>query len=52
MENIYGPDETKNFVKAYEAVIKPVLVKLFQLLENAEYLQIKIDVMKVLKVWS
>lgn len=46
-----GPDEAFNFTNGFEKVIEPILTKLFELLWKPDYFQIKIDVMKVVKVW-
>ncbi|CDW74498.1 UNKNOWN [Stylonychia lemnae] len=40
-----------SFSKAFQPIIGRILVKLFEFLQKPEYNQIKIDILKVLKVW-
>ncbi len=45
------PLSENGFHSSFEKVIYVVLPKLFEILSKTEYMQIKIDILKVLKVW-
>ena len=45
------PLTENSFPKVFELVVYNAFVKLFEMLSKSEYLQIKLDILKVLKVW-
>eukprot|EP00347_Sterkiella_histriomuscorum_P004692 403359471 len=47
------PQDQLTFCKAFEAqIMEKVLLKLFEILQKSEFLNVKLDVLKVVKVWT